>query len=395
LGAGSGEAATFYVATTGNDANPGTESQPFKTLTKGVRGLHPGDTLYVKSGTYAESLHNKIPGGTSWSSPVTVAASPGHTVTMRPPAGNSVVLSFAGSTKQYIVVNGFILDAVNVSADGIVINYGSTTGAAHHIRIINCEVKNAPIQGILVQTGADHNEFINLKVHDNGTTDFGHGFYIKSSHNLVEKSLVYRNAGLGVKIHHDQMTGVTNNNIVRNNRIYQNARVGDRGPGMILSSGSGNMAYNNLIWGNNGGIKVDYQQVSNTKVYNNVVYANTSWGILIGSGSRNARVKNNIVYQNSGPEIINNGSGTLLSHNLVDVNPKFVNAAAYDFRLQASSPAINQGVTLSEVPRDYAGVSRPQGGSYDVGGYEYVVGTSSYAGEALSPPMNLRVINPQ
>src|SRR5688572_25242822 len=63
-------AATFYVATTGSDSNPGTESQPFRTIKKGVSVLSAGSTLYIKSGTYPESILSwEIPAiaGTSWS----------------------------------------------------------------------------------------------------------------------------------------------------------------------------------------------------------------------------------------------------------------------------------------------------------------------------------------
>jgi hypothetical protein len=57
-------------------------------------------------------------------------------------------------------------------------------------------------------------------------------------------------------------------------------------------------------------------------------------------------------------------------HNLVDVDPKLVNAPAGDFQLQAGSPAINAGATVSGVITDFKGTSRPQGGAYDVGAFE-------------------------
>ena len=56
VGAKASHAATFYVATTGNDANPGTAAAPFRTLLKGVQTLSSGDTLIVKGGTYAEVI---------------------------------------------------------------------------------------------------------------------------------------------------------------------------------------------------------------------------------------------------------------------------------------------------------------------------------------------------
>src|SRR5262249_45232346 len=43
---------TYYVATNGNDSNPGTISQPFRTIKKGIGILNAGDTLYIRSGTY-------------------------------------------------------------------------------------------------------------------------------------------------------------------------------------------------------------------------------------------------------------------------------------------------------------------------------------------------------
>src|SRR5438128_9143806 len=61
---------TFYVATTGSDTsscsaaeNPAT---PKRTLNDAVTCLSPGSTLYVRSGTYAESLFDVVPSGTSW-----------------------------------------------------------------------------------------------------------------------------------------------------------------------------------------------------------------------------------------------------------------------------------------------------------------------------------------
>ncbi len=42
----------FYVATDGNDSNPGTIDQPFATWQKGFDALAAGQTLYIRGGTY-------------------------------------------------------------------------------------------------------------------------------------------------------------------------------------------------------------------------------------------------------------------------------------------------------------------------------------------------------
>src|SRR6266699_878074 len=77
-------ATIYYVAPTGNDANPGGQSQPFRTIKKGVSILQPGDTLYIRQGTYAEAIRTStgIPSGTSWSNAVTIAGYPNEKVTL-------------------------------------------------------------------------------------------------------------------------------------------------------------------------------------------------------------------------------------------------------------------------------------------------------------------------
>jgi hypothetical protein len=48
--------ATFYVATDGNDSNPGTIGQPWAKWQKGFNALRAGDTLYIRGGTYTSLL---------------------------------------------------------------------------------------------------------------------------------------------------------------------------------------------------------------------------------------------------------------------------------------------------------------------------------------------------
>src|SRR5215217_975936 len=79
----SGSGKTYYVATTGADSNPGTQSQPFLTINKGVSMLQAGDTLYILAGVYNESLAGGAwPSGTSWQQAITIAGYPGQTVTI-------------------------------------------------------------------------------------------------------------------------------------------------------------------------------------------------------------------------------------------------------------------------------------------------------------------------
>jgi hypothetical protein len=63
---GAAYSAEFYVATTGDDGDPGTIGEPFKTVDHGVDALAAGDTLYIRGGKYREGGINGFPtGGTA------------------------------------------------------------------------------------------------------------------------------------------------------------------------------------------------------------------------------------------------------------------------------------------------------------------------------------------
>lgn len=49
-------AATYFVATTGSDANPGTQTAPFRTLGKAADRVSAGDIVLIRAGTYRETL---------------------------------------------------------------------------------------------------------------------------------------------------------------------------------------------------------------------------------------------------------------------------------------------------------------------------------------------------
>ena len=48
--------ATYHVTTTGDDSNDGSESLPWRTISRGVSNLKPGDTVVVHDGTYNEAV---------------------------------------------------------------------------------------------------------------------------------------------------------------------------------------------------------------------------------------------------------------------------------------------------------------------------------------------------
>jgi hypothetical protein len=51
-----GNAQNKYVSNTGSDINSGLISAPFKTIQKGIDALYPGDTLFIRGGSYHEEV---------------------------------------------------------------------------------------------------------------------------------------------------------------------------------------------------------------------------------------------------------------------------------------------------------------------------------------------------
>lgn len=69
---GIGLGATYYVATTGNDTNPGTQERPWRRIGKAAGTMVAGDSVLVRGGVYYESV-NPAQSGTE-QDPITYAA---------------------------------------------------------------------------------------------------------------------------------------------------------------------------------------------------------------------------------------------------------------------------------------------------------------------------------
>ena len=278
----------YYVATNGNDANPGTQSAPFRTINHGMKLLKAGSTLYVRGGTYYESLDTsegtKFPPGSSWSTPVKVTAYNGEHVQLKGRINISL-------PTQYMIFDGLNLDAAG-QAHGIALN-----GGAHHMRFQNLEIKYPNINGIELSPyngGAFYNEFINLDIHHVAQSLSGHGIYITTSYNLVEGCTLHDNYRYGLHIY-DGAYQSSNFNIARNNTIYNNGR--DQHTGGMTVGGDGNRITNNLVYGNYRGIDIGPGNARNTVASENTVRDN-SWAGFKLTGT-NDTVKNNIAYGNN------------------------------------------------------------------------------------------------
>ncbi len=402
---GLAEGATFYAALNGNDANSCAQAQsistPKRTVTAGASCLQPGDTLYVRAGTYVESLIDNVPSGTSWSAPVRIAAYTGETVWLKPSSGLFVFR--VAKNQQYIEFDRINMNGSNASDGAIKIEAGFGFNP-HHIRVKNAEIIGSPSdsQAILLTAGSagmiGSNEFINLTVHGGGLYDRDHGIYVQSPNNLVEGCTFYDLPGAGIQVYNGYGQQ-PNGNIIRNNTIHhlRSGGVQNLGPPLspgrhwgivVYSTTSGTQVYNNVVHSipsngaNTAGIEVS---ASNVMVANNTVYGVSGTGVRIVGGNSNS-VRNNIAYGNSTnySEI----AGTITSNNLFGADPLFVDANGGNFRPKSNSPAIDKGMTLAGVTTDIVQVARPQGGSYDIGAYEV---DGAPVPEGPLPPTDIRI----
>ena len=108
-------AATYYVATAGNDGNSCTQAQTAsaakRTIAAGLTCVRPGDTLYIRGGTYNERIDTNnqlIPNGSSWNDAPVIAAYPNETVSLlsinlaAPSGAGQSELKYLSSSTAYI-----------------------------------------------------------------------------------------------------------------------------------------------------------------------------------------------------------------------------------------------------------------------------------------------------
>jgi parallel beta-helix repeat protein len=231
---------------------------------------------------------------------VTIAGYPEETVTLR----GGVSLRAYGDSLRYLVFDNLSLDGRGFFVLG---------PEAQHIRFQNSEVKNAPTQGIQGYD-ASYIEFINLKVHNNGSTRLHHGFYVAIQHMLIDGCDIYNNSGYGIQVYDRHCTtyDCADNTTIRNSSIHDNRAGG----GVVLGYGSNILLSNNLIYNNNPGVSVAYGKPTNIQIEGNTIY-NSHYGIRVRVESIRTVIKDNILSQNV-HAIDNRGVGTILRNNIIE-----------------------------------------------------------------------------
>src|ERR1051325_6087127 len=133
-------AATYYVATTGNDGNAGTQQLPWRTVTHAVAMVAAGDTIYVRGGTYTTEGQ------------ITIRQSG---VTLRNFLGETPIISYpSGSSYNIYVYSGNLsVEIADVTIQGLEIIGAADAGikmdSARRLVIRGNYIHDNQSQGIL------------------------------------------------------------------------------------------------------------------------------------------------------------------------------------------------------------------------------------------------------
>jgi hypothetical protein len=416
----------YYVSTSGNDNNPGTSSQPWRTIQKAASSMGPGSTVIVLSGEYPERVQ------------VTRSGSSGAAITFK--AQGTVTMHGFTVLADYISILGFdISNTPDDSTNGMgiyvlgsdcdlednYIHYATRGGimlwanSGQYDRTSNCVVRNNrlyknALMGISVM-GQDHliedNEIWGtIQYHPNwhnppswadadGITFFGSGHVFRGNHihdihygspenpnphidcfqtyggdkvaghdilfdgNLCDVPDYLSDFSLAAKAF--QAEGGAHDLVFRNNVVITNLVA------IFKSSHDISLINNTFIGDPNNGYSQGIQLINspNFTIENNIfAYQENGIGSIWPDSASNSGLTAgyNCVYRSGGDP-----RRSPDPNDVWGLDPLFVNAGDGDYHLRSASPCVDAGLDLgSSVPEDFDGIHRPKGSGYDMGAFE-------------------------
>ncbi len=344
----------YYVSNNGDDSNPGTIDNPWKTIQNAMDLAEPGNTVNIFAGTYNEKVY------------VNVSGTAGNFITFRNYNNDEVIIDGTGWNdpamceiydQQYIRLQGLhFMNNIQPDAMGIFIE-----GMCSHIEIIECTISeihfsadpNAPVnestnaQPLIVygtEAGFPITDLLvrDCEIHD-ARTGYSEALAINGNVDGFEISgnTVYNITNIGIDaIGHEGTCSNPDYDQARNgyidwNTVYNCLSGYASAAGIYVDGARDIIIENNIVYNNQWGIEVGCENPGKTAsgitVRNNFIYGNASGGLQLGgydypSGSgmvTDCMVVNNTLFNNA---TINHYDGELTltySENCTIVNNIF------------------------------------------------------------------------
>lgn len=306
-------------STASDTTGDGSEAKPFATLAKASSVLTPGDSLFIKAGSYTDSIVINGKGSAGGIAPITI----------RNYGSDSVTVTGANCVT---VQNSYKVDISGITIDG----GGEATGESSVLlnnavdsKIHDCVITNA-YTGLKLDGNSD-----GCKIYRNLFTGSNKDFYLQTSKN----NIIYNNIFTSWQNIYNWSGTITGN--VFTNNVFN----GPSGAAIIINDAvhttmTGNKFKNNIF---NGPLEMaDETVAANDFDYN--CYASSSFSQLpaVAAGK----------------------------HNVIG-DPAFVDAANGDFHISRNSVCVDAGVKEAETPLfDLDGTRRY--GAVDIGAFEFI-----------------------
>ncbi len=399
----------IHVAPSGSDTTgDGSTAKPYATIQKAADVVNAGGTVIVKDGVYTDTNADKTVvkltrGGSSSTNLVTFKSENKWGAKIDGQSNTKRYGFEFGSGIGFVKIEGFDIYGFGDSGD-----YGIAAAAA---------------SGIFMKDGGGDSYIVGNNIHNisnfcnptirpqagvyiqkNGVTLEGNVFTTIGRYDPGENGCSYPS---GFNKHTNNDTAIYaqspgNSNITIKNNLFYKLENGRSV--YVYQGGSSNMrilnntfAYGNPYCGYSQ-IFTDADMV-NLEIKNNVFY-NTAASYMWAWDEEtltNVTVSNNISTGNFMMTGANCSSGVATQPGVTEINNQFnTNPQLVDpnapltggFKLKSTSPAINAGASLADVPLDIDGIGRPQSSAYDAGAYEFT-GTPPPPSDTTPPTVSI------
>lgn len=413
----------YYVSPTGNDANPGTATAPFRTFAKANSVLTAGSTLNIYAGTYNEQLKISKSGTSSaWITvkPVsgTVVIDVNHAATF----GLSLAASYVTVSNLEIRNSGDIcvnMVGSNLTVDGLIVHecasHGINANNSSQVKILNSRVYHAALSNASRSISSGWGSGIKVRVSDNVLiqgnivyNNYGEGMGTRGTNVTIRANTVYDNFSVNI------YTNSENARIERNfvyctpNSGYERDGLPAIGIGLAEEYFDGwgarlknAQVINNLVGFCKHGVRYSGADdrltgggLKDATIAYNTLYGstNSALSIVYESAQSGSLIADNIIWQAQDKlTTIDNPAGLTFANNFWKVqpstavrssgdkigDPKFAVTPGYtpeSYHPSSSSPAAASASDIG-ISNDF--FARPRGPSFDMGAIQFTSSSTS------------------